>query len=357
MSAMFVSYLFLTGLPACMISAALVSPVLAQERPQRGKVVYEGAYSGKQTEGFILFNQGPQLVGAITISVDFDGKAIRATYKTTGKLASGSANGLVEGDVCKLFGPNNLTIEADCTGDTFNGKLFQQPKSELRREVKFELTRRSDSIQSGNTAPAQREALPPILSPEVQPPAAVSVLSGEPPPKIASVAYQGTYTGVQTSVSRGAATKQSEMSGAFTVTFQFDGPSVIADFSTTGTIRSFRMTGARDGTQCKVFAPRGGNALAGTCNTAELDAVLRSSSDAREQLNVSFKGMTTKLTDVEQQREATASERAKREKERVEERAKREAEQAAASEARKREEDAERARQEKLLQSLPPLKK
>lgn len=130
-----------------------LTPVYAQERPLRGKVIYEGTYSGKQTEGLVLFNQGPELVGAITLTIEFDGNAIRATYKTTGKLASGSVTGLVEGDVCKLFGKGNLTIEADCNENSFSGKLFQQPKPELRRQVTFQLNRRSDD--AGTTAAAQ----------------------------------------------------------------------------------------------------------------------------------------------------------------------------------------------------------
>ena len=148
-------------------------PAYAQDRPQRGKVVYEGTYSGKQTEGFILFNQGPELVGAMTLTVEFDGSAIRATYKTTGKLAGGAATGLVEGDICKLFGSGNLTIEADCTGNDFKGKLFQQPKSELRRQVSFQLTRRSDSTISPGS-------IPPTSEPVSQSTAAVAVTTVPP---------------------------------------------------------------------------------------------------------------------------------------------------------------------------------
>lgn len=157
-----------------------LTPVHAQERPLRGKVIYEGTYSGKQTEGFVLFNQGPELVGAITVTIDFDGSAIRATYKTTGKLASGSATGLVEGNVCKLFGSGNLTIEADCTESSFSGKLFQQPKPELRRQVTFQLNRRSDGV--GSAAPAQK------VEPATAPSAATNPVAANPPGATTSTA-------------------------------------------------------------------------------------------------------------------------------------------------------------------------
>ena len=133
-----------------MLLFACATSVYADERPQRGRIVYEGTYSGREVVGFVLLNQGTDLEGAITISIDFDGPAARATIRTTGKLQSSVASGLVEGDQCKLFGRGNLAIEARCTASDFTGTLSSQTRSDRRTNVSFKLAKRPDSSSLNN---------------------------------------------------------------------------------------------------------------------------------------------------------------------------------------------------------------
>lgn len=147
-----------------------------------------------------------------------------------------------------------------------------------------------------------------------------------------------------------------EMSGAVTLSVVFEGPAVRAKAITTGTIRSFEVTGSRTGSECRLFNRRG-DALEGTCSQTAFNAILRSKDSVRTQYDVQFQATATNVVDIDERARVAAEERAAREKRRAEERARMEKEQQAAAEATKREEETERARQEKLLQNLPPVKK
>jgi YD repeat-containing protein len=125
----------------------------AQERPERGKITYEGTYSGRAAEGF-LFLAGSDIEGAITLTVDFDGPAVRARYTTTGKLPGGAVTGLVSGINCRLTGNKNLTVEGECTEAGFNGTLISQPVPERKTTVKFRLTAKGE-VSGGAQRPVR----------------------------------------------------------------------------------------------------------------------------------------------------------------------------------------------------------
>ena len=119
----------------------------AAERPSRGQIVYEGTYTGRAGEGF-MFLGGSDIEGAITLTVNFDGDALRASYKTTGPLSGASVSGLVSGNSCRLTGRRNLSIEGECTATTFIGKLVHQPVSTRKTTVDLRLTVRAETSSS-----------------------------------------------------------------------------------------------------------------------------------------------------------------------------------------------------------------
>jgi hypothetical protein len=180
-------------------------------------------------------------------------------------------------------------------------------------------------------------------------------LANEAAPTNANITYQGTYAGVAVSGSA-RKSREDEMSGAVTLSVIFEGPAVRAKATTTGTIRSFEVTGSRVGTECKLFNRRG-DSLEGTCTQTAFNAILKSRDNARKQYDVQFQSTATSVVDIDERTRVAAEQRAAREKQRVEEMARIQREQQAAAEVRKREEDAERARLEKILQNLPPAKK
>jgi hypothetical protein len=128
---------------------AQVAPSAAQERPARGTVIYEGVYSGRAAEG-LLFLAGEDIKGAITLTVNFEGTAITATSRTTGKLPGGRFSGSVVGDRCELVGPRNVTIEGQCTGSVFSAKIVSQPVPQRRTTVTVQLSARSDQVSKAD---------------------------------------------------------------------------------------------------------------------------------------------------------------------------------------------------------------
>jgi len=151
----------------CLLICLAAAAAIAQDRPLRGKVVYEGTYAGREAEGF-LFLMGSDIEGAVTMTVEYDGPAVRATYKTTGKLPSGAVSGLIQGDVCKLTGSRNITIDGECTGTAFNATLVSQPRPERKTTVKMVMVLRVDTRVPATRVPAPTPA--PATAPPQAPP-------------------------------------------------------------------------------------------------------------------------------------------------------------------------------------------
>ena len=170
------------------------------------------------------------------------------------------------------------------------------------------------------------------------------VAVGELPDK-GSAAFQGTYNGT-VEVNPSKRPQLRELSGALTIRMKVDGPAASAEITPTGNMSAFKVTGTKIGQTCRMFN-REGDIFEGECNSAYFKGTLTSpNTSAKYRLNVRFDAVVLEIVDaVEAKRQADAKRAADeqlRSKEAV---------------AQKRKDDEERARQEALIDSLPPVSK
>lgn len=140
-------------------SPAVFSAEAIDPPPSKGKITYQGTYSGRQlkiskrnspekglfgaitTELAKLSNHNSsekELVGAITIELVFDGPAVTAKYSTTGLLPAQRVSGLVNDLNCKLFYRNGGTMEGECSSADFSGVIRSPAGDRNPVEVFFE---------------------------------------------------------------------------------------------------------------------------------------------------------------------------------------------------------------------------
>jgi len=163
-------------------------------------------------------------------------------------------------------------------------------------------------------------------------------------PQKGSVTYQGTYDG--SSISRSARNaKSKEMSGAMTIFMTFDGPEVIATIKPTGTMSAFKVSGSRLDGVCKLFN-RTGDSFSGNCNTSFFNGSLISSDTSRVMFRVDFETDVKDFVDEFERKRLASEKKAKVDREREIQVKNQEAKEAE-----------ELARQEAILNSLPPVKK
>ena len=175
-------------------------------------------------------------------------------------------------------------------------------------------------------------------------------------PQRGTVVYRGTYAGEETTTSsdKRKPPRLREHSGALIVHMEFNGPAVEARVDATGTLRDFRVSGVREGTSCKLFGKTTKVSLIGKCTASEFAGVIERPDGDRVQLQIAYRAEAQKLVDEDERQRVAAAEKAEREKRLATEADVRRQQQLAEAEARKLEQAAELAKQEQILQSLPP---